>query len=176
MMFFRQTTLLSAAAAGLLLSPALAYSTLDESNNNNKRSNSIRRVQIDVDAQPAIGWVFAPEAKMTCDAACAAVGGTCNLEAQNAVDSAEKLQYVVELLELPQGSAEGLILPASATTTIQGGSAVENPSYSNFQNMNAYYFNDLANNAAVDAGTCDGDDADSIRICCCGATADCPVA
>jgi hypothetical protein len=68
---------------------------------------------------------------------------------------------------------QGLTLHDTTATTFQAGSAEENPSYSNFQSLDAYYFSTAD---SVEPSTCDGADADSFRICCCGATADCPVA
>jgi hypothetical protein len=69
-------------------------------------------------------------------------------------------------------AGKGVTAVREAVYDTDGGNAEENPSYSFFQGGSTYFFNTMD---STEPSTCEGRDADSFRICCCGAIEDCPV-
>jgi hypothetical protein len=107
-----------------------------------------------------IGWVFGA-AGLSCDAVCMAAGGMCNNPANIAVDTAAKLQHVVE---------QELARPAGLTYS--EGDYDGNPLFDTDQRQ-VYFFNGANNQFSLCSRTVDMTD---FRICCCGTTQDCRTA
>jgi hypothetical protein len=107
-----------------------------------------------------VAWKYGA-AGQSCDQVCAAAGGSCNVDAQNAVDTIRECEYVVYTALAGQG------LPVAPCA---GSTSQANPLFETSQTT--YFFNP----ALGIAGTCESSFPQEFRICCCGETAECPTA
>jgi hypothetical protein len=150
---FRNTILLATASLfwAFTMVP-LASAALIEAGN-------IRRMQEEEALFLPPGWVFAETATTSCDQVCDGVDkGSCNAAATNAVNTADKLEHVVEIV---------LKLPAAVYFS---GNNPANPLRDDGQG-GIYFFNPEGGTAGVCNATSSGDR----RLCCCNSNAEyCP--
>jgi hypothetical protein len=111
-------------------------------------------------------WLFGDRG-LSCDEACMPFGGACNVAAQNAIDTAEKFRFVVETqLGYPAGGQYQGDNPSTL-----------NPVFFRQPTTNGFYYFNPAGLPVPAEGLCAAIPSfTDRRICCCGTTADCPVA
>jgi hypothetical protein len=97
-----------------------------------------------------------------CNEVCYAIGGTCNVDAINAVDTLQKIQYVVEVeLAFPVGVGDGVYMETTSPV---------NPVFFRSIFTNGFFF--YSPPSTPTPATCETFPlVTDRRICCCGATA-----
>jgi hypothetical protein len=173
-----------------------AFLDTNESNNSNKHNgNHIRRVQqqdeqgsVVLDAvfnktmptaAPTTAWRYAKALNLTCTQVCADAGaGACNSIPLNSFRTAAQVLYVVTVELAGQGAPS---FPASAQVFggefggLYPGEPMFVPAFipGEFRPLvPSYYFN--PSNVGI-LSRCEDRGAEGFRICCCGATKDCPL-